>query len=438
MKKRVLAAVLGATMLLGALTGCSKSKTDDKANSDKSNTTAVAPAEDSATETTGSGQTIKVWIPPYAKSDAELTDQMFWDQQFDAFEEETGCTVQVEVLPWEGYKQKITTGLISNDGPDVVYIDTPYDLVESGAFEPLDDYFTEEEVDNYIYWNLGQIQNKQYVAPMLVGNASVLYCNMDILNAAGFDRPPETWDELIEYSLKIKEVMPDVQPFLQNWGSKTKGALVVSWLPYYWQTGASFLDAEGKPAINNEGGLQTVEFLKKLQDVGIFDETITAAENPRDVFRAGEVAMYVGDTGSAKKTTEAGINWEVNPALTGPNGDRATWIAADSLAISANSKNKELAVAALKYMMSEKVMDAFHEQMYAMCPITKDAKFYDDERFQTMYLEQSELFHNWPMFENSDAFWDYLLKNMQSMYMGELTPQQVLDDTMQQYADFVS
>ena len=147
--------------------------------------------------------------------------------------------------------------------------------------------------------------------------------------------------------------------------------------------------------------------------------------------------MYVGDTGSAKKTTEAGINWEANPALKGPNGDRATWIAADSLAVASNSKNKELAVAALKYMLSAKVMDAFHEQMYAMCPITKDAKFFDDERFQSMYLDEPELFHNWPAFENSDAFWDYLQKNMQSMYMGELTPQQVLDETMQQYEDFI-
>lgn len=438
MKKKMLAVFLGTMMLLGSLTGCGSQGDSNTADNTGSNETATTPTTDSAAEAATSGQTIKVWIPPYAKTDAELTDQMFWDQQFDAFEEANNCTVQVEVLPWDGYKQKITTGLISNDGPDVIYIDTPYDLVESGAFEPLDDYFTQEEVDNFLYWNLGQIDGKQYVAPMLVGNASVLYCNMDILQEAGYDRPPQTWDELIEYSLKIKEVRPDVQPFLQNWGSKTKGALTVSWLPYYWQTGESFLDEEGKPAINNEGGLQTVEFLKKLQDVGIFDETITAQENPRDAFREGTVAMYVGDTGSAKKTTEAGINWEVNPALEGPNGDRATWIAADSLAVASNSKNKELAVAALKYMLSAPVMDAFHEQMYAMCPITKDAKFYDDEKFQTMYLEQSELFHNWPAFANSDAFWDYLQKNMQSMYMGELTPQQVLDDTMQQYADFVN
>ncbi len=92
----------------------------------------------------------------------------------------------------------------------------------------------------------------------------------------------------------------------------------------------------------------------------------------------------------------------------------------------------------MKYMLSAPVMDAFHEEMYAMCPITKDAKFYDDERFQSMYMDQADIFHNWPSYANSDAFYDYLLKNIQSMYMGDLTPQQVLDDTMKQYEDFVN
>ena len=55
-----------------------------------------------------------------------------------------------------------------------------------------------------------------------------------------------------------------------------------------------------------------------------------------------------------------------------------------------------------------------------------------------MYVDQAEIFHNWPAFANSDAFYDYLLKNIQSMYMGDLTPQQVLDDTMKQYEDFVN
>lgn len=432
MKKRLLALVLSMVMTLGLLAGCGEnSRGDGTSDGDDLGSTpgnSISP----------SGDTIRVWIPPYASSDAELTDQAFWDAQFDAFEAENNCTVEVTIVPWDGYKQEVTAGLISGQGPDVVYIDTPYDLVEAGAFEQLDSYFTANEKQDYLYWDLGQILGQQYVMPMMVGNACVLYCNMDILNQAGFDRPPETWNELVEYCLAIKEKVSGVDPFLQSWGDTGKGVLMVGFLPFYWQTGESFLDDMGHPSINNAGGLVALEFLKGLQDKGIFDEPITAMDTPRDCFREGTLAMYIGDTGGAKQNTEAGINWEAISSLEGPTGIQATWIAADSLAIASNSSNKELAAKAMKYMLSAPVMDAFHEQMYAMCPITKDARYYDDEQFQSMYVEQADIFHNWPAFANSDVFYDYLLENIKSMFMGELSPQQVLDDTMKQYETFVS
>lgn len=418
MKKRWLAMVLGITMVSGALAACGN-------NGETS-------GDGGSGDSTGGGGEISVWIPPYAPSDAEMTDQEFWDTQFDAFEKENNCTVKVEVLPWDGYGQKVTTGLTSGEGPDVLYIDTAYDLAVSGALEPLESYFTEEELENYIYWDLGKINDTQYLAPMLVGNASILYCNMDVLKEAGVSEVPTTWKEFMDACKKIKE-NTDVQPFLQSWGGTGKGVLMTSFLPYYWQAGGEFLDDEGKPAINNAQGLEALEFLKSFLDKGIFDESITAEDDIKTKFQEGKLAMYVGDTGAAKKNTEAGIHWDFTPALAGPSGKMATWIASDSLAIASNSENKELAVKAMKYMLSAPVMDAFHEQMYAMCPITKDAKYFDNEKFQKMYTEQADIFHNWPSFENSDALYDLLLKNIQSMFMGDMTPQEVLDDAMEQY-----
>ena len=422
MKKRWLAMLLGTTMVAGSLAACRNNGGAPEASGDNGG----------SKDANADGGEISVWIPPYASSDAEVTDQEFWDAQFDAFEKENNCTVKVEILPWDGYGQKVTTGLTSGSGPDVLYIDTAYDLAVSGALEPLESYFSEEELEKYIYWDLGKIDGTQYLAPMLVGNASILYCNMDVLNEAGVTEVPTTWESFMDACKKIKE-KTDVQPFLQSWGGTGKGILMTSFLPYYWQAGGEFLDAEGKPAINNAQGLETLEFLKSFLDEGIFDETITAEDDIKTKFQEGKLAMYVGDTGAAKKNTEAGINWDFAPSLVGPSGNMATWIASDSLAIASNSENKELAAKAMKYMLSAPVMDAFHEQMYAMCPITTDAKYYDNEKFQKMYTEQAEIFHNWPAFENSDALYDLLLKNIQSMFMGDMTPQQVLDDAMEQY-----
>ncbi len=419
MKRRCLAATMCITMIAGLFAGCSGQEEQ------------AANTEQQATADIEEGGEITVWIPPYAASDAEQTDQEFWDAQFDAFEEENNCTVRVEIIPWEGYIQKITTGITSGDGPDVIYIDTPYDLAASGALEPLESYFTEEELEQYIYWDLGKIGDTQYVAPMLVGNAAILYCNMDMLNAAGVEAVPQTWEEFMDACIKIKD--NGQQPFLQAWGGMGKSMIMNGFLPFYWQSGAEFLDSEGNPDINNEQGLKTIEFLYSFMENGIFDETITAEDDVKTKFREGKVAMYIGDTGSSDKNTEAGINWDFTAGLTGTDGRQATWIAADSLAIASNSENKELAAKAMKYMLSAPVMDAFHESMYAMNPITTDAKYYGDEKFETMYMENPEIFHNWPAFAGSDAFYDNLSKNIQAMYMGDLTPQEVLDETMQQY-----
>ena len=419
MKKRCLAATMCITMIAGIFAGCSGQEEQ------------VANTEQQTTADMEEGGEITVWIPPYAASDAELTDQEFWDAQFDVFEEENNCTVRVEIIPWDGYIQKITTGITSGDGPDVIYIDTPYDLAASGALEPLESYFTEEELEQYIYWDLGKIGETQYVAPMLVGNAVVLYCNMDMLNAAGVEAVPQTWEEFMDACIKIKD--NGQQPFLQAWGGMAKSMIMNGFLPFYWQSGGEFLNSDGNPDINNEYGLKTLEFLCSFMENGIFDETITAEDDVKTKFREGQVAMYIGDTGSSDKITEAGINWDFTPALTRTDGKQATWIAADSLAIASNSENKELAAKAMKYMLSAPVMDSFHETMYAMNPITKDAKYYGDERFESMYMEHPEIFHNWPPFGGSDAFYDSLSKNIQLMFMGDLTPQEVLDETMHQY-----
>lgn len=174
--------------------------------------------------------------------------------------------------------------------------------------------------------------------------------------------------------------------------------------------------------------------MKSLQDEGIFDDTVVSVGDAPDLFRNGEAAMVMMGTGMAASVDKAGINWDFS-TLKGPNGQEGFWISGDSLAVAANSTHKELAVKALKYMTSAKVMDAFHEKLYAMTPLTKDGAFTEDERFQKIYESEAEIanFHIWPGFENADSFYDILFKNIQSMYMGDLTTQQVIDNTMEEY-----
>ena len=45
-----------------------------------------------------------------------------------------------------------------------------YDYIDMGALADIDEYFTDDEKANYLYYDLGNIQGGQYALPVVVGN----------------------------------------------------------------------------------------------------------------------------------------------------------------------------------------------------------------------------------------------------------------------------
>lgn len=96
--------------------------------------------------------------------------------------------------------------------PDIVMVDAP--LVASyglrGWLLPLDEYFDEAQVDN---WVDGQYQagiyNDQLLAPPTINSTQVMFVNNDLFEAAGITPPgPEdrwTWEQVTEAAIAITE-----------------------------------------------------------------------------------------------------------------------------------------------------------------------------------------------------------------------------------------
>mgnify|MGYP007025213660 CR=1 FL=1 len=173
---------------------------------------------------------------------------------------------------------------------------------------------------------------KQYIAPMLVGNASVLYCNMDILSPTYMASLP-SWNRSLGFSVAVmvSSKIPLSIRLLRNSTVFRPPALL----------------------------------MEDLVETGAFE--------PLDsYFTAEEADQY--------------LYWDLGQimgkALEELHRLQAAGVVDGGLALGV-------------------------QEALAMCPITKDAKFYDDERFQSMYVDQAEIFHNWPAFANSDAFYDY-------------------------------
>ena len=383
-------------------------------------------------------KSLTVWIPQYQFSKAEdaISDQDFWDGVFDAFEEENNCEVKVEILSWSDYNTTIYTGLLNEDGPDVVYVTDNYDLVKADLLLGLDDYLTEAEKDNYLLWSIGPVnaEGKHVIAPMDDG-AAMGFVNKDILAEAGIDTFPEAWDDFLAACKTIQE-KTGKQAFLQNWGAGTgTSALMLAFWPYYFQAGGVMLDENGEISINNEAGLKTLEFIKSFADEGIFDETIVSEGESVDKFANNEVAFIVADLNKGNSFTSSGVNWEYFFSLKGPAGYGAR-TATDSFGVSKKTLdrgNDELAVKALVLITSGKVMDEFHSRIFYLPPFTKDASYSENEAYTNLVAAHADDVYVVSEFEGKASFEKELQANIQMMFMGDLTPQEVLDNTMSYY-----
>lgn len=385
------------------------------------------------------GQTLTVWIPQYQFKEGGTPDIDFWNAQFEDFRKEYNCTVNVEILPWGDYNTTIYTGLLNNDGPDVVYVTDTYDLVTNDLLLGLDSYLTAEEIDNYMLWDNAPLNadGEHCTVPMNDGAVIMLY-NKDILAEAGIETVPETWDEFIAACKTIKE-KTGKQAFLQNWGATTgTSALMTGFWPYYFQAGGKMLNENKEVDINNEAGLATVEFINKLYTEGIFDESITAETAMMDRFGEGNLAFVaVGDSTGFNAAKKNNINYGYILSLKGAAG-YGTRTACDSFAVSKMSKTRgtdKLAVEALKLVCSGKVMDQFHQDIYSLPRFTKDAEYVADADLDKLYTENASALKIVEEFEGKPSFEKALQSNIQMMFMGDLTPQQVIDETMSYYAD---
>ena len=376
-----------------------------------------------------------LWLPPFGNGDT--LDLEFWNTQLKPWAVENNVNLSIEITPWAGYEEKYLTGFSSGQGPDVGYMYNEMfnDFIEMGAIEDFDKFFTQEEKDNYIYWDKGNIKGGQYALPFVVGNARILYFNMDILNEAGVTELPKTWDDLIVVASKIKDAnIEDVIPFSQEWADPAIGALNTMFYPYLWQAGGDIFNEDGTEValMYNDAAVSAAQFLHDLRfKYNLLSEESMAMTGPaqKELFKEGKIAIACMDANAANDLTEANINWDFVSSL--EKDQKAIWVASDSLIMNSKSKNKELAADLMKYMTSKEVMEAFHNDIAKFPPITKDAQYLDNERFKNMYENESEYFHTLPVAKGSFKVMDTLYKNLQLMMLGDLTPEEAIRETVE-------
>jgi multiple sugar transport system substrate-binding protein len=131
------------------------------------------------------------------------------------------------------------------------------------------------------------------------GDHMSFVCNTDIMQRAGIDKPPATWDEVVQASLKIKQAGIVEYPMLlalaiDTWLIEFVSAMVFS-------HGGRFVDPQGAP-IMAEPGRGAIEAAPWIRDAIHTHKILSpgAIETPTSMrlraFGAGQHAFYIVPT----------------------------------------------------------------------------------------------------------------------------------------------
>jgi len=125
--------------------------------------------------------------------------------QFEA--ENPGIKVNLTVFPTAQYAQKVQLMVTGHTPFDALYVLDDYLGQWSSWLEPLDGYPGIPRLANQLNplaKNSATYQGKLYGLPYYVGFVALTY-NAHMLQAAGIQQPPTTWDQLVQQSLLLKQ-----------------------------------------------------------------------------------------------------------------------------------------------------------------------------------------------------------------------------------------
>jgi len=274
------------------------------------------------------------------------------------FEKETGIKVTWETLPYENSRERQVLNFTGGGEIDVVLVDVVWigEFAGNGWLTPMETFIGDKKLADpnldlkdffpILLDSFGTWDKKVYGLPF-DNYSGLLYYNKCMLKDAGFDRPPETWDDLMKtYGPKL--TAGGKYAFaLQSRRGETQSA--DSFMRFLWPFGGSLLDAKFKSNLmskESQTGLQFRQDLMKYMPQGIVDYDHAEAVN---ALAQGNVAMItewsafystLTDPAKSKITDCLGVAAEPK----GPAGLKPA-LGGFSLAVSSQSSKSKQAAA---------------------------------------------------------------------------------------------
>jgi multiple sugar transport system substrate-binding protein len=279
--------------------------------------------------------------------------------------------VRVQQLPWTAAHEKLLTAYAGDALPDLCQLGNTWlpEFSALDALEPLDERVAASKIprDDYFAGILDtNLMPAASGATQLLGlpwyvDTRLLFYRTDLLRAAGYAQPPQSW-------AAWREAM---QAIHRRGGERGLGVLLPLNEPdplfaFALQQGALLKDDDTRGAFSQPPFRRALDFYASIFRDGLAPlMTNTQISNVWDEFARGLFAFYVSgpwNIGEFRRRLppERQDDWATAP-LPGPNGPGVSTAGGSSLVLFRRSPRKEAAWRLIEFLSEPETMQRFHE-----------------------------------------------------------------------------
>ncbi|MBW5467891.1 extracellular solute-binding protein [Brevibacillus formosus] len=349
--------------------------------------------------------------------------------------------IKIDFKPFKAteYNTILNTALQSDSGPDILQL-RPYapgiTLAEAGHLEPLDNVPGLSTIPKEVLAAATGKDGKVYGVPLSL-NSTQFYYNKKIFEQNGL-QAPKSWDELIATAKTLKEkgIVPISFGAKEGWLLSLSHGVIA---PASY-SGTDYLDK----LLKGESDLKSAEFLQSVQRmqelIPYFPENYVGLElnDMRTLFATEKAAMFINGSfeleGIKKLNPDFPLDFFPMPTNDGKQV-LTTWVDG-SYAVNAKSKHKKEALKFMEFMATKKFGELFANQFKRISAVPGVST--DDPLVNKMAeLSQSSATPYLMVvnFAEGKPTTKQTLENaLQGMYLGKLTPEQVVEEVQKSAA----
>ncbi|QDP39937.1 ABC transporter substrate-binding protein [Radiobacillus deserti] len=354
--------------------------------------------------------------------------------------------VVIEAIPHDQYETKLRTQAAGNQLPDMFRVwpgARLAPLAKGGATLSLDSIKDnwEGEIPEGIMKDY-QYDGVQYAIPGNISETSLIFYHKDMVEAAGFEEFPKTYEELKSLITALNE--DGKTPIsLGNKAIWPLQSVYISTIADRF-TGSDFLPnaISGEASFENEQFINSMKVIEELATMKAFNgdmNTIDEAQ-ARSEFNAGNAAMHFAGSwaiGPVLDSVENVDNIGVAPfpSFEGGDGDPAkiAGVAGGGIALNSDlsKEEQEAALEFLKFFYSD---DMYQQLVKANIIVPADVKMGED--IPQVFQEANKLAQGGlaPVYDAtlSPELTDIINNGLQAITLGDKTPEEVAKDMQEQ------